>query len=399
MATIERRKLKTGDVRYDVRYWLPGGDRQQRKMFKKLADAEKWKRRVEHDEMLGIVADHRAGAETFGPYAVRWIESRVVSGRPLSPASKQGYRALLRRNLLPHFETMPLRQIRPATVRTWHSAVTVDKGGDQAAKTYRLLRAILNTAVDDEVLVANPCRIRGGGSENAAERPMIPTEMLLDLADAIDPRYRALVLLSGIAALRTGELLGLRRCDVDLLHRRLHIVQQAQEVTGVGRIVVRPKSDAGRRQVIIPALLVEPLEEHLAAYAEPGPDGVVFTGPEWTPLRRATLSKAWAAARTSAGAPAGLHLHDCRHHAATRLAQVPGITLKELMVAIGHSTPRAALIYQHATEDRARDAADWLGTQLDAVQRSRTAPVSDLSCHPRATEGPAGEPQIGSHPA
>ncbi len=232
--------------------------------------------------MLGIVADHRAGAELFGPYAARWVTSRIVRGRSLTPATIQGYQALLRRNLLPHLEDTPLRQIRPETVRTWHATITTDNGADQAAKSYRLLRAILNTAVDDEVLVANPCRIRGGGAENAAERPMIPTEMVLDLADAIGPRYRALVLLSGIGALRTGELLGLRRRDVDLLHRRLSVVQQAQEVTGPGRIVVRPKSDAGRREVMLPGLLVEPLEEHLAAYAELGPDGVVFTGPEGT---------------------------------------------------------------------------------------------------------------------
>ena len=46
------------------------------------------------------------------------------------------------------------------------SAVTV-------AKAYRLLKAILNTAVDDGLIRRNPCRIKGAGQEKSPERPVL----------------------------------------------------------------------------------------------------------------------------------------------------------------------------------------------------------------------------------
>ena len=65
------------------------------------------------------------------------------------------------------------------------SAVTV-------AKAYRLLKADLNTALDDGVIRRNPCRIKGAGQEESAERPTLTIAQVYALADAIDQRYRAL---------------------------------------------------------------------------------------------------------------------------------------------------------------------------------------------------------------
>ncbi len=136
--------------------------------------------------------------------------------------------------------------------------MSVDGGRDQAAKSYRLLRAILNTAVDDELIVRNPCRIRGGGAEHADERPMIDAALVFKLADSVSERLRALIVLVG---LRSGELLGIRRCDVDIEDGRLTVLVQAQQVVGMGRIVTGPKSEAGQRTVSLPKVAVEALEK------------------------------------------------------------------------------------------------------------------------------------------
>ncbi len=80
----------------------------------------------------------------------------------------------------------------------------------------------MSTAVADEVVAPNPCQIGGAGTWNAAERPMVPTAVVLKLADAVvavddtedntgSSRLRTLVLLAGFAGLRPGELLALRR--------------------------------------------------------------------------------------------------------------------------------------------------------------------------------------------
>lgn len=358
MASISKRFTASGEPRYDVRY--RAGGRAVEETFKRRQDAENRVRQIEGERLKGPVADPRRGREQLGDFARRWLEARTVKGKPLAPMTKQGYLGLLRRNIDPSLGEYPIADVTPSVVRDWYSKVSVTAGRDQAAKSYRLLRAILNTAVDDELITRNPCRIRGGGTEHADERPMIDAEFVFRLADAITPRLRALVIVAGFVGLRTGELLGLRRCDVDLANGRLTVLVQAQQIVGQGRIVTGPKSEAGQRTVSLPKIVVEALEKHLASYGQPGDGGVLFTGPRGEPITRAVLSKEWRAARTAANAPEGLRIHDLRHHAATLTARMPGITTKELMARIGHASPRAALIYQHATEQRDREIATYL---------------------------------------
>ncbi len=249
---------------------------------------------------------------------------------------------------------------------------------DQAAKSYRLLRAVLATAEADELIRQNPCRIRGAGEEHAEERPMVSTALVLDLADAIAPAYRALVLLAGFGGLRTGESLGLHVGDVDLLHAEVRVERQAQEVAGTGRVELAPKTAAGRRVVSLPSIVVEALGQHLAMIGQSDPGAPLFVGPGGGPLRRATLSKAWAVAVRATDSPQGLRPHDLRHHAATLTARMPGVTTKELMARIGHASPRAALIYQHATAERDRVIASYLDDVVAGTARAERAAVVGL---------------------
>jgi hypothetical protein len=279
VATIRRRATKTGEARYDVRYWQPGQTRQQSKTFRRYEDAEVFKRRAELEEVSGLVTDHRRGDRPLGPFAEHWITTRVTKGRALRASTIEGYSGLWRRNIAPALGRLPMRRITPEVVRDWYSTVVVTAGADQAAKSYRLLRAVLNTAVEDELLVRNPCRIKGAGIEHAKERPMPATSLVLDIADVIDPRYRALVLLAGLAGLRTGEMLGLSRRDVDGLRRTVTVSRQVQEVAGRRILVEAAKTEAGVRTIALPSMLVDELVSHMARYSQPGPAGALFTDP------------------------------------------------------------------------------------------------------------------------
>jgi integrase len=381
MASIHKRRTAAGE-RWDVRWRVNGGVRT--KTFDRERLAKNYKRQVEGAELAGTVVDPRSGDQRFGPYAAWWLDTRLVRGRPLSLMTRQGYEGLLRRNLLPTFDVVPLRKISPEAVRTWFAELTERAGQDAAAKSYRLLRAVLNTAVQDDRIGRNPCRIKGAGTEAAAERPMLDTAVVLELADTIEPRYRALVLLAGFGGLRSGELLGLRRVDVDLLRAQVRVRSQAQQVAGYGRVVSEPKSEAGRRTVSLARIVVEALDEHLSEYTPADADAPVFTGPSGQPLNRKDLSLAWRPAVAAVGAPSGLRIHDLRHHAATAMARMPGVTTKELMATIGHASPRAALIYQHATEERGRAVAAFLDATVEAVERPDKAPTVELARDPRA---------------
>ncbi|GAC1531900.1 MAG: hypothetical protein NVS3B12_08660 [Acidimicrobiales bacterium] len=208
----------------------------------------------------------------------------------------------------------------------------------QAAKAYRLMRTILNTAVRDGLLALNPCNIEGGGVERSAERPLIDAEVVFDLAGAIDPRYRALILLIAFGpGSRKGEFRAYRRRHIDLLHSRIRTEVQEQ-TTADGLVSSAPKNDSAR-WTTLPAFVVDELTRHLDTYAQPGPDGYVFTGPKGGPLAPVHWYKSFRLARVAIDMPE-LHPHDLRHAAGTFFAQ-QGATTREIMARLGHRS-RAA---------------------------------------------------------
>jgi integrase len=124
------------------------------------------------------------------------------------------------------------------------------------------------------------------------------------------PRLRALVMLAGFRTSRPGELLGLQRRDIDLLHGTVHVERQAHEITGQGRVIVEhPKSEAGTRTLTLPDR--NELRHHLDTYVSPEPDACVFTRPSGRALRPSDFSNYWREACAVVGTT-GVHPHDRR---------------------------------------------------------------------------------------
>ncbi len=294
-----------------------------------------------------------------------------------------------------------------------------------AAKAYRLLRAVLMTAVDeDKILPQNPCRIRGAGDENTEERPVLTVPQVFALAERVgrrpvgnirnlpsggyrlrfrrqgemrtspevygtraaaehalwqmaddgradcnqDRRYLALVLLATFASLRWGEVTALRRADLALDARTVR-VRVAFVERSAGRILLGPpKSKAGRRVVGIPQAIIPVLREHLSVFVKDGAGALVFPGVKGGPLRRCNFNRmsAWHHAVTSIGAE-GLHFHDLRHTGNT-FAASSGAGLRDLMARMGHDSERAAMIYQHEARGADRAITNAIDTHVQAEQ-------------------------------
>jgi integrase len=120
-------------------------------------------------------------------------------------------------------------------------------------------------------------------------------------------------------------------------------------------------------------------------YADPDPDGLVFTTPTGAHLLRSPFNRfVWRPGVEQVG-PDGLRVHDLRHTAAT-LAAAAGATTKELMERMGHTSPAVALRYQHVMADRqARPASPWTIWPGPRVSRRRAWPG-----HVRARRGHGG---------
>lgn len=139
--------------------------------YERRSDAEKALVLIEAQMVSGTWTDPERGRIKLGDYAETWIVQRPG----LRPRTVDLYRWLLRKHIAPYLGDLPIGKLSTRLVREWR-ATLLGNGVSvpMAAKAYRLLRAIMTTAVeDDSMLLRNPCRIRGAGDENAAERPVL----------------------------------------------------------------------------------------------------------------------------------------------------------------------------------------------------------------------------------
>jgi integrase len=153
----------------------------------------------------------------------------------------QLYDYLLRHYIRPEFAAARIVDITPAWVRRWHANLSArpNIGPSTVSKCYRLLRTMFTTAVEDELIARNPCVLKGASVERHDERPVADVDQIAALADGVEPRYRAMLLLATWCSLRFGELAGLARADIDLSAAVVRVSRQLQELQD-GQLVFGP---------------------------------------------------------------------------------------------------------------------------------------------------------------
>lgn len=357
------RQLPSG--RWQARYRGPDGVRHSAPhSFSRKRDANLYLAEVQGQVARGDWIDPDAGQVSLSVYGRRWLADHTG----LADTTAERYESAFRLKILPRLGDLAIGEIREPTVRRWHRAVLDDGNGwPSVAKAYRLLRAILNTAVEDGLIRRNPCRIKGAGDDRSPERQVLTVAEVHRVVDAMQERYRLLVLLATFTSLRLGELAALRRQDLDLDDGWVRVVHGQVELS-TGKLIIKgPKSEAGRRRVGIPSELLPALRWHISKFAEPGPSGRVFVGPYGGYLRRQNFRRIWVRALSKADV-APVHFHDLRHTGNT-LAASSGANLRELMERMGHASSRAALIYLHAANDRDRAIADSMNVHLAGALR------------------------------
>ena len=338
----------TFDARMDAEAWLAGERR--------LIEIDGW-------TSPGERVRARRGGLTLADYAPGVVDRRRVRGAPLKPRTRALYLSLLERVILPDLGSRVLRSLTVDEVARWYDRLD-PAHPTQRAHAYALLRTVMGQAVSDGLIPANPCQVRGAGRTTRVRRIEVATPDELErIAAGMPERLRLLVLLAAWCGLRYGELAELRRGDVDLDAGVLNVSRAVVRVDGVD-VVGTPKSHAGDRRVSIPPHLWPVVRAHLDEHTGPGADALLFARPGTNRhLIHTEVTKLYTKARTAAGRP-DLRLHDLRHTGATMAAQT-GATLAELMGRLGHSTPQAALRYQHAAQGRDTEIARLLSVMAE----------------------------------
>jgi integrase len=296
---------------------------------------------------------------------VRRRESRLR--RPLAATTADLYRKDARLRIIPDLGRLRLDQLTRARIAGWWDGLD-QSTPTQNARAYSLLRSVMVDAVDDELIATNPCRLKGVGkpAPNHKAEALTAAETLAYVA-AVPQHRRVPLMIAAWCGLRSGEVRGLRRRDVDLTAQTLTVSQAVSRVKvgpkRYGWRIAPPKTAAGLRTVAMPPQLVEPLRTHLAALPIRGRDALLFTAEDGiSPMCGTVLGTAHAAGRRALGRPS-LTIHDLRRTAATLAAQ-GGATTRELMRLLGHTTVNVAMLYQVPDDLRDRARADRLAEQL-----------------------------------
>lgn len=319
--------------------------------------------------------------QTFRKYAETWLRTRrKTDGSPLTERTRLLYRRQLD-ELLETFGDLPLDAITTPMVRSWWKVTLPEQHPDRLtgnAHVYALLRTILATAVEDELLTVNPCNVKGAGvtRRRKAIKPATPDQLAAIASAASMPdRYRLGVLLAGWCALRFGEMAELRRRDVAPDGGTLS-VQRAMTYEAKRYWVGEPKAGS-KGEVAVPPHLRRALLDHVRDHAQPGPDGLLFwrsTGHNGAcecghhgctggHIFSQWFHRHFRAATEEAGRP-DLTFHELRHTGSV-LAAEAGASLADQMKRLRHSTHAAALRYQHAVDGRDAELAERMSRLAD----------------------------------
>ena len=395
--------------------------------YERKSDAERALTLIEAAMMAGEWTGPERGKVKLGDYAATWIAERPG----LRVRTVDLYSWHLAKHIAPYLGSVPIGKLSTPMIRKWRADLLSNGVSvSMAAKAYRLLRAVLATAVEeDKILPRNPCRIRGAGEEHAAERPVLTVAQVFELAERVgrrpignirklpaggyrlrfrrdgemrtspevystrtdaeralwkmaedgradckhDQRFRAMVLLATFASLRWGEVTALSRSDLDLqvgtVRVRAAFTQRRSYSSAI--ILGPPKSRAGRRVVGIPKSVIPILEQHMSQFVGAEPSALLFCGIQGGPWSRSNFNKmsGWPSAVRSIGAE-GLHFHDLRHTGNT-FASSGGAGIKDLMARMGHDSERAALIYQHEARGADKMITDTIDAHVEAEQGAR----------------------------
>ncbi len=293
------RRLTSG--RWQARYRDDAGSLQSApRTFPSKGDASRWLATAEADQARGEWLDPRLGATRFDAFVDEWWPTIAH----LRPTTRASYEYLLRVHLRPTFGGTAIGRITPVMVQAWRADLLASGlAPNSVAKAYRLLARVMAVAVRGRYIGHTPCMERGAGTDAVPEMRFATADQVDAIAAHVPERERALIYVAAYSSLRLGELTGLRRCDVNPLHKTVTVARQITEVRGQLH-VGPPKTASSRRTVRLPDLVAAMLDDHLQRHSEPGPEGLVFPAAEGGAMRRTNFRRrVWVPATEAAGVP------------------------------------------------------------------------------------------------
>lgn len=363
-----RKRTRNGRTFYLAR-WREASGRQREKLFTRKTDAQRFLVEVDDAKLRGAYVDPSAGRLDLRTQAERWYATTAA----LKPTTRRDYRSLLDVHVLPRFGDWPLAGVDTLAVREWKAAmVEGGLGGKRAGKALQVLSMVLGSAVEGGRLATNKAAGVKPPKVQRREMLFLDAAQVEQLAAAIDPRWRVLILFSAYTGLRPCEVVALRIARLDLLRGTLRVAEAAPEVAG--RLEWGTVKTHEARTVLLTRFLRDELAANLAGRAA-GPEDLVFTAARGGPIRESKwVPDYFKPAVRAAGLPEALRWYDLRHTCASLLA-AEGWTPNEVAAQLGHDPAVCLRTYTHLFPDRRAALVD----RLDALRERAAGPARDSS--------------------
>lgn len=355
MASIQKRP----NGQWRARYRDDDG-REHARHFGRKVDAQRWLDEQKTRLLTGTHVDPKAGRTTVEAYAKRWQAVQVSSAGTRRIADNA-----LRVHLYPALGSKPIGSVQRSTIQGF--VRTLEAKGlapGSVRNIYEVTAQVFLAAVDDKVIAATPCRRIKLPKAATAEVVPPTVEQVLALVEAIEPRFRALVVTLAGSGVRIGEALGLAVADVDFLRRTISVKRQRLQSGEMAPL----KSASSRRVVPVGHVVIDELAAHLAVYPS---EAALFTDELGRPLGYSRWKREWRAAAEAAKV-SGSTAHSLRHFFASALIS-GGASVKQVQTVLGHSSAVITLrTYAHlwpGDDDRTRDVMDAaLSNLADSVR-------------------------------
>ena len=381
MATIKRRAWRTskGERKeaWRVRYVDQYGETRTRQ-FDKRRDADAFRIKAESEVANGTHTADSASI-TIAEAADLWVKTAEQKGRERS-TTKQ-YREWVELHIKLLIGAEKLSRLTMPKVEAFKDALLETRSAAMAGKVVRGLSSILTEAQRRGLVAQNVAKgVRVVRSSRDKARVIIPTRddlrTLLKTAADDFADFRPLLMTAIFTGLRSSEIRGLRRIDVDLKAETITVVQRADQWGVIGA----PKSEAGRRTIPMPPALVSELRAWMlrAPNSElmfPNSEGGVrlhsnLLNREYWPLQVAAGIAEPTDRTTEDGEPvmeARYDFHSLRHAAASAWIK-QRVDLRRLTTWLGHSSVQITLdTYGHLIKDEQGDAALVLAAQAELL--------------------------------
>jgi integrase len=280
------------------------GNRNRSKVLGRKRDAEAFDAEVRRRRRLGELAMQERGKESLAEFVQEWYAKYAVPN--LEPKTIDLYEWLLNKQILPMLGGISLRELTSETVAEWRADRARNGLGTESQRNaLKLLRGVLQRAVEWNRITANPARlVKLPPAVSTPEVRPLPPEKVQAMRAYLLARsqldHAALVSLLGYAGLRPQEALALSWGHVR--DRTLLIEQRV-----AGAEIKRSTKNRQNRTVRLLAPVVKELKELRMWQRRPSDEALLFAGPGGRPWTETTLGnwrrRAFAPAKAAAGVP------------------------------------------------------------------------------------------------